>query len=52
MGLSLNREQRREILKRPCPCGSGKKYKNCCFMKDLDELEERKKRGLETEKKA
>ena len=18
----------------PCPCGSGKKYKNCCFKKD------------------
>ena len=21
----------------PCPCGSGKKYKNCCIDKDLDE---------------
>ena len=22
-------------LNRPCPCGSGKKYKNCCYPKDL-----------------
>ena len=22
-------------LNRPCPCGSGKKYKNCCYKKDL-----------------
>lgn len=22
-------------LNRPCPCGSGKKYKNCCYQKDL-----------------
>lgn len=21
----------------PCPCGSGKKYKHCCFGKDIDE---------------
>ena len=21
----------------PCPCGSGKKYKNCCMMKDLEQ---------------
>jgi len=21
---------------KPCPCGSGKKYKNCCFLRDLD----------------
>ena len=21
----------------PCPCGSGKKYKNCCMNKDLEE---------------
>ena len=20
----------------PCPCGSGKKYKNCCLDKDLN----------------
>ena len=22
-------------LNRPCPCGSGKKYKQCCYPKDL-----------------
>lgn len=22
----------------PCPCGSGKKYKNCCIEKDKDKL--------------
>ena len=21
----------------PCPCGSGKKYKNCCMNKDMEE---------------
>lgn len=21
-------------LKSPCPCGSGKKYKNCCLLKE------------------
>lgn len=21
----------------PCPCGSGKKYKKCCWLKDLSE---------------
>lgn len=24
----------------PCPCGSGKKYKHCCFRKDCDWLED------------
>ena len=23
----------------PCPCGSGKKYKNCCIHKDIDWVE-------------
>ncbi len=27
----------------PCPCGSGKKYKNCCFQKDFIEVPARKK---------
>ncbi|MCM1042607.1 MAG: SEC-C metal-binding domain-containing protein [Corallococcus sp.] len=36
-------------LNRPCPCGSGKKYKDCCFAKDNPEeaakrLAERNKR--------
>ena len=26
-------------LKRPCKCGSGKKYKRCCLLKDLYEIE-------------
>lgn len=21
---------------KPCPCGSGKKYKHCCYSKDID----------------
>jgi hypothetical protein len=24
----------------PCPCGSGKKYKHCCYRKDFDWLED------------
>lgn len=27
----------------PCPCGSGKKYKNCCFQKDFIEIPARRK---------
>ena len=27
----------------PCPCGSGKKYKNCCFQKDFSEIAARRK---------
>ena len=30
----VNTEKR---LNGPCPCGSGKKYKNCCYAKDLAE---------------
>jgi len=22
---------------KPCPCGSGKKYKKCCYSKDVEE---------------
>lgn len=29
---SVNTEKR---LNGPCPCGSGKKYKNCCYAKDV-----------------
>ena len=28
-------------LNKPCFCGSGKKYEDCCFLRDMDELEER-----------
>ena len=27
----------------PCPCGSGKKYKNCCFQKNYIEVTATKK---------
>ncbi|NLD11130.1 MAG: hypothetical protein GX671_05195, partial [Clostridiales bacterium] len=39
------REHKQETVRRdhpkggrtdPCPCGSGKKYKNCCMQKDLE----------------
>ena len=38
------REHKQETVRRespkigrndPCPCGSGKKYKNCCMKKDM-----------------
>ena len=25
----------------PCPCGSGKKYKNCCYGKEFDWVEDK-----------
>jgi len=28
-------------LNKPCFCGSGKKYEDCCFLRDMDELGER-----------
>ncbi len=31
----------------PCPCGSGKKYKNCCLAKDEQQDKERRARLLE-----
>jgi sRNA-binding protein len=34
----------------PCPCGSGRKYKQCCL--DKDEAEARKARAKEAEKAA
>ena len=27
----------------PCPCGSGKKYKDCCFLKNYEKIEPEKK---------
>jgi hypothetical protein len=27
----------------PCPCGSGKKYKNCCYKMNYDEMPVKKK---------
>ena len=29
----------------PCPCGSGKKYKNCCFQKNFIEVSPAEKAG-------
>ncbi len=34
----------------PCPCGSGRKYKQCCL--DKDEAKARKARAKEAEKEA
>jgi hypothetical protein len=28
-------------LDKPCFCGSGKKYEDCCFLREMEELEER-----------
>ena len=28
-------------LNKPCFCGSGKKYQDCCFLRDMEELGER-----------
>ena len=30
----VNRASRKIGRNDPCPCGSGKKYKNCCMLKD------------------
>lgn len=36
----------------PCPCGSGKKYKKCCMLKDLEqELENQPDEEIPPEKK-
>jgi hypothetical protein len=38
---SLSRMPRRKLPKNaPCPCGSGKKYKHCCYGKGFDYLED------------
>ena len=29
----------------PCPCGSGKKYKQCCLLKEMDAAQERRAAG-------
>ena len=34
---TFRREQPKIGRNDPCPCGSGKKYKNCCMNKDLEE---------------
>lgn len=31
----------------PCPCGSGKKYKNCCLKKETMSVPERIKNAVE-----
>ena len=28
-------------LNKPCFCGSGKKYEDCCFLRDMEEIRER-----------
>jgi uncharacterized protein YecA (UPF0149 family) len=32
--LTFRREQPKAGRNDPCPCGSGKKYKKCCMLKD------------------
>ena len=34
---TFRREQPKVGRNDPCPCGSGKKYKNCCMNKDLEQ---------------
>lgn len=46
---ALTRKDKRKIYFGPCPCSSGKAYKNCCLPKDI---KEKRKRGLEAAKKA
>lgn len=36
----------------PCPCGSGKKYKQCCLAKDEAAAREARARAAEAEAKA
>ena len=33
----IKREGKKIRANDPCPCGSGKKYKNCCMDKDLNQ---------------
>jgi SEC-C motif len=37
-GVSMRRSVARVGRNEPCPCGSGKKYKKCCFEKDQERL--------------
>src|SRR3989442_11486972 len=37
-GSTMRRSVSRIGRKEPCPCGSGKKYKRCCFDKDQERL--------------
>lgn len=32
----------------PCPCGSGKKYKKCCYQKDYEEVSAKKIKAMLT----
>ncbi len=34
----------------PCPCGSGKKYKKCCFSKDQPEKKKHQFKKLDSSK--
>lgn len=42
----MNRTTIRGRLNRKCSCGSGKKYKNCCFRGDIERVKEVRKRGF------
>ncbi len=43
---NINSEKK---LNGPCPCGSGKKYKNCCYAKDLAKQQQAPQDGDEQE---
>lgn len=47
---AMTRKDKRRIFFGPCPCESGKAYKNCCLPRDVEER--RRRGGLEAEKKA
>jgi len=34
-GVTVRREGRKVGRNDPCPCGSGKKYKKCCLLKEM-----------------
>ncbi|MGN0709968.1 MAG: preprotein translocase subunit SecA, partial [Anaerovoracaceae bacterium] len=42
---TIRREHPKVGRNDPCPCGSGKKYKNCCMKKDMEEERRRRENG-------
>jgi len=38
-GYTVRRAVRRIGRNEPCPCGSGKKYKRCCYARDMERLQ-------------
>lgn len=46
----MNRKEKRRIYFGPCPWESGKKYKNCCLPRDMEERKKRMSKTKEGEK--